>query len=163
MTSTGRMNLIINSDVCTGCRLCELVCSLVKAGECNPAKARIHNETYLMEGMRVPRVCINCDEPACAQACAWGAIIKEEDTGRVRLDSDYCQDCGLCVEACPYGAISRAPDGEIIKCDLCGGNPQCVRLCETGAIQFKERQPQRLTWARQGTKSYLDKEKVLES
>jgi Fe-S-cluster-containing hydrogenase component 2 len=25
---------------------------------------------------------------------------------------------------------------ELVKCDLCGGQPQCVEWCPTGAIRF---------------------------
>jgi len=25
---------------------------------------------------------------------------------------------------------------KVIKCDFCDGDPQCVRFCETGAIQY---------------------------
>jgi len=51
-----------------------------------------------------------------------------------------------------------APDNDVIKCDLCGGDPQCVTMCETQAIKFDSRQPQKITLARQGMKSFLDKE-----
>jgi Fe-S-cluster-containing hydrogenase component 2 len=38
---------------------------------------------------------------------------------------------------CPFGVISINPDKkEMIKCDLCEGNPQCVKWCPTGALEF---------------------------
>jgi Fe-S-cluster-containing hydrogenase component 2 len=27
-------------------------------------------------------------------------------------------------------------DDEIIKCDLCDGDPKCVKYCSTGAIEY---------------------------
>jgi Fe-S-cluster-containing dehydrogenase component len=27
------------------------------------------------------------------------------------------------------------PD-KVVKCELCGGNPQCVKYCATGAIEY---------------------------
>ena len=27
---------------------------------------------------------------------------------------------------------------KVIKCDLCGGDPQCVRFCETKAVRYEE-------------------------
>ena len=36
---------------------------------------------------------------------------------------------------CPYNAVTTIDD-EIIKCDLCDGDPKCVKYCSTGAIQY---------------------------
>ncbi len=47
--------------------------------------------------------------------------------------------CKECLEACPFGAMGFDPDrGRPFKCDLCGGEPLCVRFCEPGALLFKE-------------------------
>jgi Fe-S-cluster-containing hydrogenase component 2 len=37
---------------------------------------------------------------------------------------------------CPFGAISLDGD-RMIKCDLCEGDPQCVKWCATKALEFK--------------------------
>jgi len=38
---------------------------------------------------------------------------------------------------CPFGAISFDPIGKrVFKCDQCGGEPICVRFCETEALQY---------------------------
>ncbi len=42
----------------------------------------------------------------------------------------------------PYNAISVL-DGEVVKCDLCGGDPKCVKYCSTGAIQYLEETEER--------------------
>jgi len=35
----------------------------------------------------------------------------------------------MCVTACPFGAMSFDSIGKkVIKCDLCDGDPQCVRF-----------------------------------
>jgi carbon-monoxide dehydrogenase iron sulfur subunit len=153
---TVQKNILIDPGSCTGCRMCELVCSLVKEKETNPAKARIYCEFYMMEGLRFPRVCVNCLEPACIEACPTGALYKDETTGYTMFNRDDCTMCEACVEACPYGAIRVSPDGEIIKCDLCGGDPECVKVCETRAIRFEERQPQQLNKARRGMTPHYD-------
>ena len=45
------------------------------------------------------------------------------------------------MAGCPFGAILYDPDNRrVIKCDLCGGDPQCVRFCPTGALQFLRKQ-----------------------
>ncbi len=39
--------------------------------------------------------------------------------------------------ACPFGTINYNQDtGKVIKCDLCGGEPQCAAACPTGAITY---------------------------
>lgn len=41
--------------------------------------------------------------------------------------------------ACPFGGISINPhSGRIFKCELCGGDPECVKACEDKAITYKE-------------------------
>ncbi len=40
-------------------------------------------------------------------------------------------------EACPFGAITLHPERNVaIKCDLCGGNPQCVSFCQRSFITY---------------------------
>ncbi len=150
MSKTIQKNLLINSDLCTGCRLCELICSMVKEKESNPAKARIYIETYMMEGVRIPKVCVNCKNPPCVRACPPGALRVDEVTGFVILDQDKCDHCAACIPACPFGGLRLTPEERVIKCDLCGGDPECVKICETQAIQFAERRPQKISRARRG-------------
>lgn len=33
--------LIVDADNCSGCRICELICSMVKSGQYNPQKSHI--------------------------------------------------------------------------------------------------------------------------
>ena len=40
-----------------------------------------------------------------------------------------------CMMVCPYGAV-REDSEKMIKCDLCDGDPVCVRWCPTHAIRF---------------------------
>jgi carbon-monoxide dehydrogenase iron sulfur subunit len=153
---TAQKNLLIDASLCTGCRMCELVCSMVKEKETNPSKSRIFCEFYMMEGLRFPRVCVNCLHPACIDACPTGALYKDETTGYTLYNRDDCTNCEACIDACSYGAIRLDPDGEIIKCNLCGGDPECVKVCETHAIRFGDRQPQQMTKARKGMIAHYD-------
>lgn len=133
-----KKNVLINSKACTGCRFCQLVCSVVKEGESNPDKARIHIECYSIEGLMIPRVCINCKNAPCIKACPRGAL-ETANTGVVILHYDKCDNCAKCIPACPFNAFSVTLDGKVLKCDLCGGDPECVKVCVTEAIQFMER------------------------
>ena len=53
----------------------------------------------------------------------------------VKIDETKCNGCGLCQKACPYGMIIfEEEQKKASKCDLCGGKPQCVRVCPTNAL-----------------------------
>jgi Fe-S-cluster-containing dehydrogenase component len=56
-----------------------------------------------------------------------------KQTGAVLVDNKTCIACGKCIDACP-GRIPHMHPGEkhIIICDLCDGDPQCVRVCREG-------------------------------
>jgi Fe-S-cluster-containing dehydrogenase component len=44
-----------------------------------------------------------------------------------------------CVFACPFGAtFLDQQTGKVLKCDLCDGDPTCVKVCPTGALSFEE-------------------------
>jgi Fe-S-cluster-containing hydrogenase component 2 len=43
----------------------------------------------------------------------------------------------MCISVCPIGGIGINPiRGQVIKCDLCGGQPTCVEFCSVGALQY---------------------------
>ena len=55
----------------------------------------------------------------------------------LRFDSTKCIGCRLCVAVCPFGAMNyNAIDKKVFKCDLCEGEPNCVRFCEVKAIDY---------------------------
>ena len=57
----------------------------------------------------------------------------------MEIDPERCAGCKMCLLACPYGAIRFDARGRVArKCDLCGGDPQCVKFCISGALQFVE-------------------------
>ncbi len=121
--------LSVVSDLCIGCKECELMCSLRHSSVFSPALARIRVEFDTEQRSYDPVICRHCDEPACAAACPVEAISQDERTGAMVIDAEECTQCYECAEACEYGAINIAPDGEVLKCDLCGGEPTCVEFC----------------------------------
>ena len=120
-----------DSQVCTGCRTCEAICSFSHLnGECNPRKARIRVRQDLFHGQSEPVVCQRCPKPKCASACPEGAISQEPRWKVPVIDSAKCNLCQACVEACPYGAMFYDEQEKILLvCDLCGGDPMCVKFC----------------------------------
>ncbi len=130
--------LTVNPVKCNGCRLCEFGCSLKFTGKFNPAKARIHVVTR-DETFHLPVTCSQCNRAYCMEVCPSGAIIKEAATGIVRILSDKCTGCKVCLLACPFGNIAFSSEERIVvKCELCDGEPECVALCFTGALKYTE-------------------------
>ena len=134
--------LIIDYDLCSGCRVCELICSMEHAGVFKPSISRIRVVKNDKLSIDVPLVCIQCESPACVNICPAKALSKDEETGIVRLNPDKCIGCNLCILKCPYHGVFKTPDGVVVKCDLCGGDPRCVKYCPTGALQYVEESPE---------------------
>jgi len=130
----------IRADSCTGCELCQIACSMAKEKAPDPARARISVNRLVMDGLMIPHICLNCKKPACIEACRRKAIIKDAQTGWVTIDRERCNNCTLCVAACPFSAPVVTPEKEVVLCDVCEGNPKCVEMCPTGAVQFADRE-----------------------
>jgi len=129
--------LLVEHEKCTACRICELVCSAKQAGSFSPAKARITVATFLEDNFFFPVTCQHCDEPLCQDVCPTGAIGRHPETGAVVIDDAKCIGCRMCQAACPFGAIAYSPaEGKVVKCDLCGGEPECVLFCPWDAIKY---------------------------
>ena len=129
--------IYIEPDKCTGCRTCELVCSIKNEGMANPVLSRIQNIAYKYEGQRIPTLCLQCESPFCVSVCPVNALQKDEDTDVVKHDRDKCIGCRMCFMACPFGGIGINPgSGQIFKCEQCDGDPECVKACEDKAITF---------------------------
>lgn len=129
--------IAVDPNKCTGCRLCELACSLKNTGEFNPARARIQVIGF-DELFSLPVVCFQCEKPYCAEICPTGAITKDTASGVVSISKDKCVGCKMCILACPFGTIVFSSEDRVpIKCELCGGDPECVLFCPTGALEFR--------------------------
>jgi carbon-monoxide dehydrogenase iron sulfur subunit len=131
--------IAVDYDKCTGCRICESICAMAKAGECNPEKARIRIVKIEEYGntISIPVVCMNCLTPACKVVCPTKAVHKNQVTGVMVVDNEKCIGCSACVYACPFGAITvDRLRGSSFKCDQCEGDPTCVKVCPSNAIEY---------------------------
>ncbi len=79
--------MIVDADRCTGCGVCELVCSMAKLGEYNPKKSHI-------------RIMRNDEFDTHIPVIQYG--------------NDRCDLCGECVRACPTGVIRIVKPEEAI-------------------------------------------------
>ncbi|NIQ39481.1 MAG: 4Fe-4S dicluster domain-containing protein [Proteobacteria bacterium] len=118
------------TGICSGCKLCELYCSLEHNGVFNPHRSRV-KVVEVATGIDIPVTCQQCQDPACQAACSFDAVVYDEKLKIVVVDDDKCTSCEACVGACPYGIITIDPiTKKAIKCDLCGGkDPACVGIC----------------------------------
>jgi len=131
--------LMLNPLKCTGCRACEDACSFAHENAFNSSDSRIKVTTFLEELSFVPSVCLQCEEPYCAEVCPTEALVKDPETGLVNFNADKCMGCKQCIVACPWGAIKMNHlTKEIIKCDNCGGDPACIKVCPSEAITYEE-------------------------
>ena len=134
-----RKSLLINAAKCTGCGICEMVCAIGKEGVVNPSRSRIHVVRWEGQAIAVPVVCQQCEAAPCLVVCPMSARRRDEGLGRVTIDYGTCIGCKMCLEACPSGGVSFDPiTAKVISCDLCDGDPRCVKFCETKAIEYVE-------------------------
>ena len=74
-------------------------------------------------------------------ACPTDALYKDESTGAILVHAQACIGCAACVDACPFGVASLHPEtGLPLICDLCHGDPACVKRCATGALVYADAQ-----------------------
>ena len=129
----------VNPELCTACRICEVACSLANHGEINPAKSRIRINMFHEDFFFYPSVCNQCEDAWCVNICPNSALHKEPSTGAVVVDASRCVGCRMCIQACPFGTMGYDEEQGIAeKCDLCGGDPECVKHCFYGALEFKQ-------------------------
>jgi Fe-S-cluster-containing dehydrogenase component len=130
------MRFAIDVEKCTECKRCMIACSLVKSGGVRMGSSRIavHPDWPNVPEIRVCRF-DDCAGHPCVASCPVSAI--SESDGLVLIDREACIGCESCVTVCPYHAI-RMEDGTAFKCDFCGGDPECVKECVTGALQRGE-------------------------
>lgn len=90
----------------------------------------------------VPKLCNQCEKPACVQVCPVGATFQTKD-GVVLVDRSWCIGCGYCIMACPYGVRFFHPVHKVAeKCTFCyhriskGLEAACTQACPFGARQI---------------------------
>ncbi len=133
--------LLIDPFKCDGCKECETACAMRYTGYRRIARKRIEiMGTSSGDGnFFVPFTCQQCVDPPCMAVCPKKAITRDLDLARVVLDTSLCVGCRMCVSACPTGSMAFAHDfGLPYKCELCDGEPQCVRVCEKKALEYVE-------------------------
>ncbi len=98
--------------------------------------------------------CLGCGD--CVDACQFGAIKMNKETGLPEVDDDKCVACGACVKACPKGIIELRNKGPknrrlFVSCvnkdkgavamkackNACIGCGKCMKECAFDAIKVE--------------------------
>ena len=133
------MRLLTKPNLCTGCRACEVACVAHHDGFFGTATARIKVTKIDVAGVDTPHICRLCRRPGCVAACPVDALYQDALTGIIQLKPEKCIGCADCVEGCPFGVVTlHVETGLPLMCDLCGGEPACVKRCAPGAIIFAD-------------------------
>jgi Fe-S-cluster-containing hydrogenase component 2 len=85
-------------------------------------------------GIDYPVVCQQCQERYCTR-CPEKAI-EVGESGQIVVSPTLCTACGTCEIMCPIGAIELYEEIPHV-CDLCGGDPRCVKACTLDAIGYE--------------------------
>ena len=124
------MGLEFNNATCSGCKACELVCSLQNLKIVNPSKALLSvYGRFPIPGKYFVDICDQCGE--CAKACPRAAI--QLKGGTYRIDRKACDGCLKCVDACPVHLVKVGDDNLPYKCVNC---KQCLEVCPRDALRF---------------------------
>lgn len=149
--------LIADFTKCTGCRICELACSARHEGRFQPSLARLKIIKYDDLGVDIPNICGPCETAPCVDVCPVFAMRRDPITKMTYLDEDKCILCKSCAGACVNGVILLDTERmRIIKCDHCGGDPECAKVCPTGAITYGPSSSIKTVDRHAKVKSYLD-------
>ncbi len=109
--------------------------------------------------LHMPRRCMHCENPPCANLCPWGACAKEDD-GAVEISAELCLGGAKCRTVCPWHIPQRqtgvglyldllpslAGNGVMYKCDRCaprrarGELPACIEACPFGVQSIGPRE-----------------------
>lgn len=136
----------ISNQGCMGCRLCEVACSQIKEQKIQPSIARVYVPQYF-PGVEFPVLCYQCGENAkCIEACPVQALSLDtsKKLNTIKIDKTKCtrtaknSECTLCQDKCPGTAVTFHPTTrEPLICDLCGGDPECVKACYQATLTLK--------------------------
>jgi formate dehydrogenase iron-sulfur subunit len=149
------VGILYDATLCIGCKQCEQGCATenglpyddqIAAQDVTSA----HKYTTVLnkDDKFMRKLCMHCEDPACASVCPVGAL-KKTALGPVTYDKHKCMGCRYCMAACPFGVPKYEWDKAIPgvrKCIMCAqrvtqGKPTaCAEVCPTGATKFGDRE-----------------------
>jgi len=148
--------ILYDATLCIGCKQCEQACAEENKLPYNDAIAAesrqsSHKFTVLLakDDKFMRRLCMNCEDPACASVCPVGALHKTT-LGPVAYDAQKCMGCRYCMVACPFKVPKydweNSLTPKVEKCTMCarrvlaGKMTACAEACPVGATKFGDRE-----------------------
>jgi len=132
-------SVTVDKDKCTGCRVCEYICSIHHCKVFNPSRSRIRVVRNYPHS-NAAFACRMCEDTPCVVACPRKAMTQNPETGVIHVNEDLCEEgCNWCVKACEYGSIN-IEDNKARLCDLCKdreAGPACIEWCPEEALELK--------------------------
>jgi len=120
---------------CTGCGTCEAECALLRENTFDAWRSRIRIH-HFEPSLDIAAICSSCSDAPCVAACPKeaGALTRDPLTGAIILNEVKCIGCRACLRACAKDRsdvirMSRDEKKALGICDLCGGDPACVKAC----------------------------------
>ncbi len=138
-----KRDITVIDESCIGCTACMDVC---------PTEAI---ELEMPSPVHIGEKCVYCGK--CVEVCPFGSIslkeeyfdtrdgkifyirksLEEPRTGKIEINAETCQLCGVCVNKCPADAMS-IEDGEVVvdteKCIVCDA---CEVICPVRAVKLE--------------------------
>jgi Fe-S-cluster-containing hydrogenase component 2 len=122
--------LLADSDKCTGCGICEEVCSKAYYKTADRDKSAIRVTSGDSGGFTIA-VCDQCG--VCKEMCTIMAL-KTAANGVVQLSKKICVGCLVCVGECLRDFMQYNDDLPTpFKCIACG---LCAAKCPAGALRL---------------------------
>jgi Fe-S-cluster-containing dehydrogenase component len=143
--------IVFDPEKCTGCTYCMIACTFkhYQSTDFERSFIRIIDDPESPKVRFIAIHCAHCDDPYCLASCPAEAIVKDVESGLVKINTSKCIGCMACQIACPISNPRFDQDRRVmLKCDFCDGDPQCVKFCTTGALQKIGREEARQKFSR---------------
>lgn len=124
------MRVNVDKSKCTGCLICEVTCSLMHTGQVQREASAIRVKLgHLDHELHQPVTCRQCKKMMCMKS-------EKKETDDHLKQSFFWEGDHRKKEDCAFGSLFAFGD-KLIHCNLCGGEPECVKSCPTGALSLR--------------------------
>jgi Fe-S-cluster-containing dehydrogenase component len=162
----GALGMLYDATKCVGCKSCMVACSQANDLKPDTRTDGLHQAppalNYFTKNIiklyrtadgsdhsYFKQQCMHCVDPGCMNACMFGGLRKDAETGVVWWFGGKCVGCRYCEISCPFHIPQFQWDRfnpKIVKCELCRDHiakgakqPGCTEVCPTQAVIYGKR------------------------